>query len=271
MNAFNPEHFRQGTAPGLPVFDPARPPLRYDLAKAWRHFRRLMADKENTEEVFHIFQALPWKGLPAAAERFLTSPEGRALREAEPYLPPVLDDHATLRRMPVGSLAHAYCNFMEREGLTAMGLVEEFARFEAERGSFDDQFQWYFHRMRDTHDLLHVLTGYGRDALGETCVLAFTHGQQPAPAHLFIAYAGARELKTRTRVAAPVYRAVREGQKLGRTCLSLVESAITRLLPLPLDEVRCKLGISPPSVYRNVHAVWRTAGIDPYDVLGKAA
>lgn len=271
MNAYSPEQFRQGTAPGLPVFDPARPPLRYDLSKAWRHFRRLIADKENTEEVFHIFEALPWKGLPAAAEQFLTSYEGRALRAAEPYLPFILDDHAALRRTPAGSLAHAYCDFMEREGLTAQVLVDEFARFEAGRGAFDDQFQWYFHRLRDVHDMLHVLTGYGRDALGETCVLAFSHSQQPSPAHLFIAYAGGRELKSKTRVAAPVYRALREGQRLGKACPSLVETAITRLLPLPLEEARRQLGIAPPRMYQQVHATWRAAGIDPYDVLGEAA
>jgi ubiquinone biosynthesis protein COQ4 len=158
----------------LPIYDERRPVLRLRPAKAWRHFQNLMKDKENTEEVFHIFESLPWRNLRPSAERFLRSARGQALRAKEPNLPLILDDHESLRQMPAGSLAHAYCDFMEREGLTAQGLVDEFDRFAKHHVQFQDQFRWYLNRMRDVHDMLHVLTGYGRDALGEACVLAFT-------------------------------------------------------------------------------------------------
>ena len=46
-------------AADLPVMDPARPAMRYDFPKAWRHFKELVKDKENTAEVFKIFDALP--------------------------------------------------------------------------------------------------------------------------------------------------------------------------------------------------------------------
>ena len=271
MNAINHDAFAQGTAEGLPLADPARPAFRYNIGKAWHHFRRLIADKENTEEVFYIFEALPWKDLPRAAERFLSTPAGQALRAKEPFLPAVLDDHAALRRMPQGSLAHAYCDFMEAEGLTAEGLVEEFAKFEANRGQYNDQINWYFNRLRDTHDLLHILTGYGRDALGEQCVLVFTYSQQPAPAHLFIAYAGGWELKKQVKAPAPVFRAVREGQRLGKACPRLIEMPVTDLLPMQLDDVRKALGITPTRHYHAAHEAWRAAGVDPYDMLGKQA
>ncbi len=251
----------------LPLFDPARPPMRYAVLKAWRHFRTLVADKENTREVFHIFEALPWKGFREAGEAFLQSPEGQAIRATEPFLPALLDDHAALRRTPAGSLGHAYCDFMEAEGLTAQGLVDEFAGFMEGRPRYEDQFSCYFDRVRDTHDLLHVLTGFGRDSLGEQCVLAFTYSQQPSPAHLFIAYAGAREIKSKLKSAAPVYRAVREGQRLGKACPRIAELPIHELLPLPLEEVRKRLNITPPVEYFRAHAVWRSMGIDPYELM----
>ena len=269
MNAITHTGFAQTLGGDLPLVDPSRPKLRYDVRRAWHHFRRLIADKENTEEVFYIFEALPWKDMPTAGAKFLASPQGKAMRAREPFLPSVLDDHAALRRMPEGSLAHAYCDFMEREGLTAQGLVEEYAKFEDRYGRFEDQLNWYFERLRDTHDLLHVLTGYGRDALGEACVLAFTYSQQPAPAHLFIAYAAGRELKQTVPVKAPIYRAVREGQRMGKACPRLIEVPVLDLLPLPLAEVRERLGIAEPTYYNAVHAAWRAAGVDPYDVLGK--
>lgn len=255
----------------LPLYDPARPQLRYDLGKAWHHFRRLLADKENTREVFHIFEALPWLGMQDAATQFLTSDKGKALRASETSLAPILDDHAALRRMPIGSLAHLYCDFMEAEGLTAQGLVDEFELFMEGRPRFEDQFKWYFERVRDTHDLLHVLTGYGRDALGELCVLGFTYSQQPSPAHLFIGYAGAWELTKKTRVSAPVFRAVREGQRLGKACPRLAELPMRELLPLPVEEVRRRLNITPASRYQECHQRWRSGGLDPYALFKAAA
>jgi ubiquinone biosynthesis protein COQ4 len=255
----------------LPLVDPKRKRPRYKPLKAWRHFRKLVADKENTGEVFHIFESLPWKGLFPAAEAFLTSERGQRLREREPSLPTILDDHAALRRMPKGSVAEAYCDFMEAEGLTAQGLVDEFETFMKERGEFNDQFGWYMNRIRDTHDLLHVLTGYGRDALGEQCVLAFTYSQQPSPAHLFIGYAGGIEIRRVMKSDAPVMRAIREGQRLGKACPRLAEQPIRELLPLPLEEARRRLNITPPVLYHEAHRIWRGMGVDPYDILGRKA
>jgi len=268
---FADAQFAADQAADLPLYDERRPQPRRNIPKAWHHFKELIKDKENTKEVFHIFEALPWTGLRAAAERFLRSERGQALRKSEPYLPPMLDDHAALRRLPKGSLAHAYCDFMEREGLTAQGLVDEFDQFAAGRERFNDQMEWYYNRMRDTHDLNHVLTGFGRDALGEQCVLAFTYSQQPSPGHLLLGYAGGLEVKKRVKSRAPVLRAVREGQRLGKACPRLVEQPIRELLALPLDEARSRLNIGAPRYYQQAHAIWREMGIDPYDLLGVEA
>jgi ubiquinone biosynthesis protein COQ4 len=255
----------------LPIYDERRPVLRTRPRKALRHFRELLKDKERTDEVFRIFEALPWRGFRAAGVRFLSSERGQALRAREPNLPAILDDHAALRRTPAGSLAHAYCDFMEREGLSAAGLVEEFEKFAKDKPRFQDQFLWYLNRGRDVHDLLHVLTGYGRDGLGEACVLAFTYSQQPSPAHLFIGYMAGLNMQKSVKSAAPVLRAVREGQKLGKACPRLIETSITELLPLPIEEVRRRLNITPARHYERAHAVWRSMGVDPYDMLGRNA
>ncbi len=250
-----------------PFVDPRRKQLGYRPLKAWHHFRELLKDKENTEEVFHIFESLPWKGVEPAARAYLASERGRQVRASEPYLVPILDDHEALRRLPAGTVAHAYCDFMEREGLTAQGLIDEYNRFSADRPDFDDQLEWYFRRLRDTHDLLHVLTGYGRDALGEACVLAFTYSQQPAPAHLFIGYMAGLNMRKNGTTNAPILRAIREGQRLGKACPRIAELSIRELLATPLDEARRKLNITPARFYRETHKVWQDNGIDPYDLL----
>lgn len=251
----------------MPVLvHPDRPRLRKRPLKAIHHFRELLKDKEDTTHVFHIFEALPRKGFREEAKAFAQTDKGRALFASERHLPDLLDDHERLRAMPEGSVAHAYCDFMEKEGLTAAGLVAEGEKMGRRR--YGDMVEWYGGRNRDTHDLLHVLTGYGRDALGEQCVLAFTYGQNPAPANLFIAYAGGLNVRKNTKTKAPILRAINEAKRLGKGCPRVAEEDIAGLLAEPLDTARQRLKITPPQHYYEAHLVLRQEGRDPYDLMG---
>lgn len=246
---------------------PARPMPKRDVRLALGKFRELIKDKENTKLVFEIYEALPSKEFLPRARALTLSEEGQKLRSDEPFLPPILDDHDALRKLPTGTVAHAYCDFMEREGLSAAGLVAESEKMG--RPKYDDLVQWYGFRQRDTHDLMHVLTGYGRDALGEQCVLLFTHGQSPAPGHLLLGYAGAYNITKQVKSKAPIWRAVREAHRLGKTCPPLLAMSIRELLAMDLQVAREKLGITPARWYAKCHEVWKSEGIDPYDLLGK--
>lgn len=250
---------------GTPLRHPSRPRPRYRPLAALRHFRELLKDKENTAEVFKIYDALPSKEFLPRVRALTLSDRGEALRASEPFLPPMLDDHEALRRLPAGSVAHAYCDFMEREGLTAAGLVEESEK--SGRPTYDDLVQWFGFRQRDTHDLMHVLTGYGRDALGEQCVLLFTHGQSPSQGHLLLGYAGSLHLKKMVKSSAPVMKAARQAHATGKACPPLVGLSIRDLLAKDLDRARAELNIPDPSWYRECHRIWHAEGIDPYDLM----
>ena len=234
--------------------------------KALRHFRNLIADKEDTAQVFHIFESLPRKGFVPDARAFIESDRGQRLMRSEPFLPTVLDDHAPLKALPAGTVGRAYVEFMEREGLSAAGLVAESAKMKRPR--FNDQIQWYADRLRDTHDLFHILTGYGRDALGEQCVLTFTYGQTHNLGNFFIGYLGGLEIKRKVRMRAPIFAALREGHRNGAGALKIMDQDITALLAEPLDAARARLGIPDPVQYKAVHGAWRAQGIDPYRLPG---
>src|SRR3546814_8645278 len=96
---------------------------------------------------------------------------------------------------------------MEREGLTAQGLVDESLKFRHGKPRHDDKMELYGDRLRDTHDLFHILTGYGRDALGEQCVLAFSYSQTPSWGTLFIARSEEHtsELQSLMRISYAVF------------------------------------------------------------------
>ncbi|MEM6907504.1 MAG: Coq4 family protein [Pseudomonadota bacterium] len=253
-------------ADGTALRHPERPNPRYSLLNAIKNFQLLMKDKEDTSLVFKIYESLPSKDFMPRVEALALSDHGEHLRASEPNLPEILDDHAALRQTPQGSLAHAYCDFMESEGLSAAGLVAEADKLG--RRKYDDLVEWFSDRSRDTHDLFHVLTGYGRDALGEQCVLLFTHGQSPTHGHLLIGYAGAANIKMQAKGSkAPVMGAVQQAKRTGRGAPSMIAQSIRDLLPLPVEEVRAKLNIPEPTKYRECHRIWREEGIDPYNLL----
>ena len=63
---------------------PDRKPAKFRPLKAFRHFRKLIKDKEDTEQVFHIFENLPRKGLIDDARAFVESDHGKRLMASEP-------------------------------------------------------------------------------------------------------------------------------------------------------------------------------------------
>ena len=116
-----------------------------------------------------------------------------------------------------------------------------------------------------------MLTGYGRDALGEASVLLFTHGQSPSQGHLLIGYAGAANIKKMAKgTKAPVFGAVREAHRIGKGAPPLIAQPIRQLLERPIEDVRAELRIPKPQQYRECHRIWQAEGIDPYNLLASS-
>jgi ubiquinone biosynthesis protein COQ4 len=132
---------------GTVLRHPERPVPRYRPLRAVNSFRELLKDKEDTSLVFRIFESLPSKTFMPRVAGLALSPHGEHLRQTEPTLVEILDDHAALRRTAKGSLAHAYCDFMEAERLSAAGLKAEAERLG--RPKYPDLVQWFMERSRD--------------------------------------------------------------------------------------------------------------------------
>ncbi|MEM8636910.1 MAG: Coq4 family protein, partial [Pseudomonadota bacterium] len=169
----------------------------------------------------------------------------------------ILDDHEPLKSLPKGSVGRAYVEFMEREGLTAHGLVEESQQQRALHTQYDDDLLWYSDRLRDTHDLYHVLTGYGRDALGEDALLGYTHGQHGGLGVSFIAFMGNRQIAKEAPKEARVKEVLAEGRRNGKAAKRIIEQDIISLLEQPLGDVRERLNIKKPVLYRQALEVFK--------------
>lgn len=250
----------------VPFIHPDRPKPKRRPIKAWRHMQRLIADKEDTEQVFHIIEALNGDSTRRDFLRFIKSEAGRELLEKRIFLPDILDDHIPLWDLPEGTVGRTYVTFMEREGLTAHGLVEESLNNRKHGESFDDDLLWYMNRLRDTHDMYHILTGYGRDALGEAALLGYTHSQHGGLGVSFIAYMGQREIAKVAPREARVKDVLAEARRNGKAAKRIIEQDIISLLEKPLDEVRAELNIAPPTLYYKALDVFAAAGHEPLTV-----
>lgn len=247
----------------VPFIDPNRPKPKRRPLKAWRHMQKLIADKEDTEQVFHIIEALNGSSTRKDFRRFMASENGQKLLNQRCFLPDILDDHEPLKALPKGTVGRVYVDFMEREGLTAHGLVEESLSNRKSLEQYDDDLLWYGNRLRDTHDMYHVLTGYGRDALGEDALLGYTHSQHGGLGVSFIAFMGNRQIAKQAPKAARVKEVLAEGRRNGKAAKRIIEQDIVGLLDQPIEAVRERLNISEPVLYKRALRVFREYDQDP--------
>lgn len=229
------------------------PRKRIEPLKAWRAVQALIADKEDTGQVFKVIDALSGGAEERIYRRFIADPVGQRIVAEKRNLIELLNDRERLKALPVGTLGRSYYEFMASENLTADGLVaasEEAPRLYAREGAekiFGD-------RMRDSHDLWHVTTGYGRDGLGELAQLALYYAQTRNRGIGFIVLMGAyTSAKDAPKVG--IWKAVREGYRLGKRAKWLPLADWENLLDKPLEEVRAILGMKTPAFYREIEPI----------------
>jgi ubiquinone biosynthesis protein COQ4 len=219
--------------------------------QAWRSVRALLADPDSTGEVFKIIEALKGGSLVRAVERLGATPAGRDLLQRKPDILPVLSDRAALRAMPEGSVGRAYLKFVETQYLSADGLVAASEEAPRGQGKTPDEC-WMGNRLRDIHDLQHVLCGYGRDPLGELCLLSFMTTQTPNRGIAFIIFMAKRKFRENSQI--DVDACVAEGRRIGHGAAWFPAVPWEQRLAEPLAHLRAELGLQKPTLYRNALA-----------------
>jgi ubiquinone biosynthesis protein COQ4 len=216
------------------------------LAQAGRALRALIENPEDTSQVFRLIEALRGATGTRITRRMRRSPSGRRLLTDKPELLKTIRNRSALEAMSAGSLGERYLAFCASEGISADGLV---AASEAGGGesSQDPDEEWVGERMRDAHDLWHVVTGYRGDLIGEASLLAFTFAQtlnRGIGLIVAVALLKAPDMDTK--------RLILDGFRRGRHANWLPAVAWETLLPLPLERVRELLNVGPPPEYEPV-------------------
>lgn len=229
-----------------------RVPRRLEPLKALRAFRALVRDKEDTAQVFEIMRALSGRSIRRGYDRLLGTMEGGRQAFLRDELAHRLDDPIWLSQFGPGTVGGVYREFREARGFTAEGLADEARKI---GGIVDAQHPviWYSRRLRDVHDVWHVLTGYETDALGEACVVAFSYAQTGNLGFAFIGLGAAREIQ-REAPSVPARRAVLQAWRNGRAACWLPGLDYEALFAEPLEVARERLNIRPAGVYHAVPA-----------------
>jgi ubiquinone biosynthesis protein COQ4 len=226
---------------------------RKDWPAAFRAMRKLLADPDDTVQVFRVMTALNSGTSAKNYRRLLQTAEGGRIAYAREELVGKLTDPAYLARFEAGTVGGAYRDFLSRTGFSADGLADVSKQVERDREA-RHPYAWFGRRERDIHDIWHVLTGYqANDPLGELCLVAFSYAQSKGLGWAFIAVSGAVKALGH-RHARDVIRAIREGYVRGRAAKWLHAEDIDTLFAEPLEAARQRLNLREPVAYRRAKA-----------------
>jgi ubiquinone biosynthesis protein COQ4 len=243
-----------------------KPPIKHarhrrrDWRGAYRAFQQLVVDKENTALVFKISHALDGDAYKVDYIRLLSMPDGGRIAYERAELADKLTDDAYRASFPPGSVGAAYVKFLETEHFSVTGMIDESHKgIPPEEVDEMHPYAWFYRRIRDIHDFYHVLTGYGRDALGELCLLAFIFQETHALGIAFIAAGGF--LRAHGPAGWQARKAILEARRRGKRAVWLPGEDFDRVLFEPLEEARRRLGLTPPLAYDAVPAYQRNLAV----------
>ena len=226
---------------------------RRDWKGALIALRRLLADGNDTVQVFRIMRALNVGNGARNYERLIRTEQGRRIAERRTELAELFSDPAYIAAFQPGTVGAAYRDFLARTGYSAMGLAEV---SQADNVPHDTAhpYAWFGRRERDIHDIWHVLTGYQADEpLGEACLVAFSYAQTKGLGWAAIAVGASLKAKRVTGRWA-FARAVIEGYRRGKRAGWLSGQDYEALMHEPIDSARVRLRLGEPTKYRLVQA-----------------
>lgn len=203
------------------------------LSLSARALRRLFRDPDDTVQVFMAGLALNAPFFPPLLARIEESEQGRKLLEDRPSIDTRTVDFDHLRSLPASTLGGAYARYLDENRLDPDLFKPPPGLPEVPR--------FIVQRIRQTHDVWHVLTGYRPDVAGELALQGFTFAQLRMPTSFLISTLG-------TLLRAPgAARRVLDGWRRGRDTAFLPVIRFEDHWERPLEDVRRELKVRPAS------------------------
>lgn len=169
--------------------------------------------------------------------RFRELPGGAALMDGRfPPLQPPID---RLETLPSGTLGREYARLILK-----LGYDPEFFR----PRPIESDGQWLTQRIATTHDVHHVISGFGTERAGETGVLAITAAQIGFPAYVLLTSASQlANFRLKLEEFESISRATAHGYAIARQAHCLAIARWEEGWEKPISQWRQELGIVDPA------------------------
>jgi ubiquinone biosynthesis protein Coq4 len=141
--------------------------LNIDFLTTLKGAVTLLRDPSQTESVYDVEDGLRYSKATKQAIDFVKSKPGVTELIAERYTPPKVDIEALLK-LPEDSIGHTYASYIKESGFDP-----NFYR----QLKVEDDVSYVLLRMRQTHDIWHIVAGFTTDVAGELGLKAFELAQ----------------------------------------------------------------------------------------------
>jgi len=214
-----------------------------DWKTAIKCVKKVIKNPEDTKNIFALATAVNGPSLITMYHKLLETKEGGELAGK---LPEFADLYPLLDKCPEGSVGHAILN---NQKYSLESLINISKRGTSNSIDIKHPYMWVARRVRDTHDMYHMLTGYKMDSvLGEGCLAAFTYAQTKSYLWGLIFLSGIWMFKGSPRKIAALFEAYRRGKKCSWLLIENYETMIYE----DLEKCRKRLNLPKAKVYETV-------------------
>ena len=187
---------------------------------------------DSLDSVFAVAGSLKDSPLAEQMKRHLLAhPQFSALMK-EGWRPQAID-LTELQELPEGTLGRCYADQLISQGITPDALIDP--------SPVSNDTEYITHRLRETHDIIHVLTGFGIDGDSEIGLQGFNLAQTRSPLAVMLIFGGMLAALQNDEPLAPMLRALARGFQLGLDAELVIAYKLEEGWDRPLQEWRQEL------------------------------
>ena len=184
------------------------------------------------DSVFAVAGSLKDSPLADQMKRHLLAhPQFNALMK-EGWRPKAID-LMELQELPEDTLGRCYADQLISQGITPDALIDP--------SPVSNDTEYITHRLRETHDIIHVLTGFGIDGDSELGLQGFNLAQTRSPLAVMLIFGGMLAALQNDEPLAPMLRALSRGFQLGLDAELVIARKLEEGWDRPLQEWRQEL------------------------------
>ena len=193
---------------------------------------KFLQHPDDLQSVYAVAASVQGSPLAAQMMRHMLAQPGIAAMIQEQWRPAPIDLDA-LEQLPAGSLGQCYASQLKSQGITPDTLIDP--------APITSDQEFIVHRLKETHDIVHVLTGFGVDGVGEIGLQAFNLAQNRSPLAVLLIFGGMLKTLRDDRPLEALLHAISRGFEMGLKADCVVACKLEDAWERPLSEWRAQL------------------------------